>query len=143
MSIFSEANRWITTEYEMFGNFLNALKAHTSNDIPETQRRHPRRANDRCVVVVQGQTFPVENWSFGGVLLNADERLFGLHQSVNVILKFKLRNTIIDIEHRAAIVRKTSGRIALQFEPLTKNIRRSFQQVVDDAVASEFATSQI
>jgi hypothetical protein len=33
--------------------------------------------------------------------------------------------------------------VAIRFEPLEKAIRRSFQQVVDDAVASEFAHSQI
>jgi hypothetical protein len=127
----------------MLSTFLAALRAHTSNDYPETQRRHPRRVNDRCVVVIHGRAFPVENWSFGGLLLSADDRLFGLNQSIDLTLKFKLRNTIIDIDHRATIVRKSPGRVALEFEPLNKTVRRAFQQVVDDAVASEFATSQI
>lgn len=127
----------------MFSTFLAGLRANTSNDASETQRRYPRRANDRCVVVIHGQTFPVENWSFGGVLLSADDRLFGINQTIDVALKFKLRNTIIDVGHRANIIRKANGKVALEFEPLSKSILRGFQQVIDDAVASEFATSQI
>lgn len=127
----------------MFSTFLAGLRSGISNDAPETNRRYPRRINDRCVVVVCGHTFPVENWSFGGVLLNGDERLFGIHQDIDVVLKFKLRNTIIDIPHRGYVIRKNNGKIAIEFEPLSKTISRSFQQVIDDAVASEFATSQI
>lgn len=126
----------------MFNSFLSGLKLTTDNKIPETQRRFPRRASDRCVVVIHGQTFPVENWSFGGVLLAADERLFGAKQDIEVTMKFKLRNTIIDVHHRGHVVRKNSGRVAIEFEAINKTIRRTFQQVIDDAVASEFATSQ-
>lgn len=127
----------------MFSTFLAGLRANTSNDASETQRRYPRRANDRCVIVVHGQIFPVENWSFGGVQLNADERLFGMGQTIDLTLKFKLRNTIVDVAHRANVVRKSNGKVALEFEPLSKTIQRGFQQVIDDAVASEFAISQI
>ncbi len=127
----------------MFSTFLNSLRATTSNDATETQRRYPRRGNDRCVVVIHGQTFPVENWSFGGVLLGADERLFGTAQDIDITLKFKLRNTILDVPHRGRVIRKTNGKVAIEFESLDKAIRRAFQQVLDDANASEFATSQI
>lgn len=127
----------------MFSNFLASLRATTSNDAAETQRRYPRRGNDRCVVVIHGQTFPVENWSFGGVLLAADERLFGTAQDIDITLKFKLRNTILDVSHRGRVIRKTNGKVAVEFESVDKTIRRAFQQVLDDANASEFATSQI
>lgn len=130
-------------ERPMFSNFLASLRANTSNDASETQRRYPRRANDRCVVVIHGQTFPVENWSFGGLLLNADERLFGAGQDIEVTLKFKLRNTILDVTHRGHVVRKNAGKVAIEFETITQTLRRALQQVIDDAVASEFATSQV
>ncbi|MBI2233981.1 MAG: PilZ domain-containing protein [Micavibrio aeruginosavorus] len=126
----------------MFSNFLAGLRSVTSNDTDETRRRSPRRGSDRCVAMVYGQTFPVENWSFGGVLLAADERLFGTGQDIDITLKFKLRNTIIDVSHRGHVVRKNNAKVAIEFEPLEKTIRRGFQQVIDDAVASEFATSQ-
>lgn len=129
-------------EKRMFNNFLASLRTTPATPVPETQRRYPRRGNDRCVVVIHGQTFPVENWSFGGVLLAADERLFGTKQDIEITLKFKLRNTIIDVTVHGHVVRKVTGRVAIEFEPLNKTIRRTFQQVLDDAVASEFATSQ-
>lgn len=127
----------------MFSTFLSSLRAGASNDVASTQRRHPRRTNDRCVIVIHGHTFPIENWSFGGVLLNGDERLFGIHQTIDIVLKFKLSNTIIDVPHKGYVIRKANGKVAIEFEPLTKTISRSFQQVIDDAVASEFATSQV
>lgn len=128
----------------MFNSFIAGLRTAASNtDLPETQRRHPRRASDRCVIVVENQTFPVENWSFGGALMNADERLFSESQMVAATLKFKLRNTILDIPVKGNVVRRNMGRIAIAFEPLDRAIRRTFQQVIDDAIASEFAGSQV
>lgn len=126
----------------MFNNFLASLRTTPVIESPETQRRFPRRVADRCVAVVHGQTFPVQNWSFGGVLLAVDERLFGANQDIETTLKFKLRNTIVDVNVRGRVIRKTTGQVAIAFEPLGKTIRRTFQQVIDDAVASEFATSQ-
>lgn len=127
----------------MFNNFLASLRSAPVIESPETQRRFPRRAADRCVAVVHGQTFPVQNWSFGGVLLAVDERLFGASQDIETTLKFKLRNTIVDVNVRGHVIRKATGQVAISFEPLNKAIRRTFQQVIDDAVASEFATSQV
>jgi hypothetical protein len=126
----------------MLQSFLSSLRASASNDPVLTQRRFPRRAEDRCVVVVCGQTFPVENWSFGGVLLQGDDRLFGTGQDIDVTLKFKLRNTILDVTHRGQVVRKGNQKIAVRFENLGKSIARCFQQVVDDSAAREFASSQ-
>ncbi len=126
----------------MLQTLISSLKAGTSNDRSETHRRHPRRDVDRCVAVIHGQTFPVENWSLGGVLLHADERLFGREQDIELAIKFKLRNTILDISHRGQVVRKSPGKVAIQFEPLSQTINRQFQQVIDDYVARQFATSQ-
>lgn len=127
----------------MLQNLIAALKSNSSNDVNTTRRRHPRRANDRCVVVIYGHTFPVEDWSFGGVQLAGDDRLFGSTQTLDFTLKFKVRNTILDVHHRGRVVRKGHGRVALEFEPLTQTIRQGFQRVIDDAIASEFAESQV
>lgn len=126
----------------MLQTLISNLKAGASNDKQVSNRRYPRRNVDRCVVVIHGRTFPVENWSLGGVLLQADERLFGKGQDIDVMIKFKLRNTILDVAHKGVVVRKSSGKVALQFEPLTQMIRRKFQHVIDDSVAGEFADSQ-
>jgi hypothetical protein len=128
----------------MLQNFLSSfLSGKASNDINLTRRSYPRREADRCICTVQGQTLPVENWSFGGVLLSADERLFGLDQNVAVTIKFRLRNAIKEVSIHGRVLRKSQGRVAVQFEPLTQTIRRNFQQVIDDQVAREFANSQV
>lgn len=127
----------------MLQNLIAALKSNSSNDVASSRRRYPRRVSDRCVVVIYGHTFPVEDWSFGGVQLAGDDRLFGSSQTLDFTLKFKVRNTILDIHHRGRVIRKGHGKISLEFEPLTQTIRQGFQRVIDDAVASEFADSQI
>ena len=126
----------------MLQTLISTLKADTSNDSESTNRRHPRRNFDRCVVVIHGRTFPVRDWSLGGVLLEADERLFGKDQDIEITIKFRLRNNILDVKHQGTVVRKHSGKVAIQFEPLPQMIRRQFQQVIDDQVAGEFAHSQ-
>ncbi len=127
----------------MLQTFLSTLRHISSNDKGFSRRRHPRRASDRCVAVVFGQSFPVQDWSPGGILITADDRMFGMAQDVEITVKFRLRNTIVDIRHRAKVIRKSSERVAFQFEPLTQTIRRGFQQVIDDQLAREFANSQV
>src|SRR5262245_4931301 len=124
---------------------ISSLSARASNDRPDAniaRRRHPRREDDRCVIVICGQAFPVENWSQGGILLNGDERLFSVHQDVDFTIKFKLREKILDVIHTARVVRKNPSKIALEFKPLGQNVVRSFQMVIDDAIARDFANSQ-
>ena len=127
----------------MLQTLLSSLKAGASNDSESSNRRYPRRSVDRCVVVIHGRTFPVENWSLGGLLLQADERLFGKDQDIDLLIKFKLRNNILDVKHRGVVLRKAPGKVAIEFEPLSSMIKRQFQQVVDDHVAGEFAQSQV
>lgn len=126
----------------MFGHLFSSLKAYNNNEHQTARRRYTRRECDKCVTVVNGKTYPVENWSLGGVLVNADEREFSTQDEVNVTLKFKLRDKIVDVPHAAKVVRKTRHKVAFEFKPLTQQIRSNFQNVVDDYVASQFAASQ-
>jgi hypothetical protein len=89
-----------------------------------------------------GRAFPVHDWSFGGALIAAEERMFSIGQDVEMTFMFKLRNKIVDIRINGEVVRKSSGTIGIKFEPVTQTIRRHFQQVVDDSIAQEFANSQ-
>ena len=129
----------------MLQTFISALRANASNDalLTHTRRRHARREQDRCIALAYGQSFPVENWSQGGVLLNGDDRLFGKGQDIEITLKFKLRNMIMDIDLRGRVVRKGAGKVAVQFAPAGRAVRRSFQRVIDDCIAAEFAQSQM
>jgi hypothetical protein len=126
----------------MLQTLLSSLRATTSNDPAATRRRNPRRTFDRCIIVIHGQSFPLENWSPGGVLISGDDRLFSVGQELDFTLKFKLRNTILDINHRGHIVRKGPYKVAMQFAPVTRIIKNYFQQVIDDHIAREFANSQ-
>lgn len=125
----------------MLKQLLDSMK--TEPQAVKANRQHARRAGDRCVVLVNGKMHPIENWSSGGLLFVGDDRLFALGQDCDVTLKFKLRDDMINIEHKGAIVRKSDGKIAVRFAPISKKIQASFQQVVDDFVSQRFAESQL
>ncbi len=127
----------------MLQNFFSSFLNRPSNDGQSSRRIHDRRETDRCVCTMHGRNFPVENWSFGGALIDADERMFAVGQKLDMIFKFKLRNTILDVNIRGTVVRKNQGKLGIKFEPTSQTIRRHFQQVVDDQVAREFANSQV
>ena len=126
----------------MFGKVISSPGKEDRNTLLQKNRQHARRSDDRCVSIINGQMHPVENWSNGGMLIAADERLFGIDQECVFTLKFKLRDEIMEIDHKAKIVRKAPSKVALQFLPLSKPVQSKFQQVVDDYVAQRFAESQ-
>ena len=76
------------------------------------------------------------------MLITADERVFGVGQDCVFTLKFKLRDEIMEIDHKAKVVRKAPNKIGLQYLPLTKAVQTGFQKVVDDFVSQRFAESQ-
>ena len=76
------------------------------------------------------------------MLITADERIFAIGQDCKFTLKFKLRDEMMEIDHKAKVIRKSPNKIALQYLPLTKDAQSSFQKVVDDYVSQRFAESQ-
>lgn len=131
----------------MFGKFFSSSKTD-NEDAPEknqdhARRKHPRRSSDSCVSVIGGKVYPVENWSYGGLLVRADDRLFGVNEEMDITVKFKLRDDVLDIPHKAKIVRKAPNKIALQFTPVSKKIQNAFDRVIDDFVAKSFVDSQL
>ncbi|MFP4313331.1 MAG: PilZ domain-containing protein [Alphaproteobacteria bacterium] len=127
----------------MLNNFLSSLKVENTAKPKSSRRRHSRRACDRCVTVIDDQMYPVIDWSIGGLQISGDERFFGVKQEVKVTMKFQLRDDILEIPHKAHVVRKNKGRIAFQFLPLSKETRAKLQSVVDDYMAREFVESQL
>lgn len=124
----------------MDNNFVDASNDGIDIDM-DTRRRSPRRAADNCISMINGKAYPVHNWSDGGLLVHADDRMFSLSAPVEVTMKFRLSGRIMDIPHRGRIVRKMRDRLAIQFEPLNREIVNKFQQVIDDYVTREFAES--
>jgi hypothetical protein len=122
-------------------DFMNDDMA--TEDVRATRRKSPRRSADNCITVIDGRSYPVHNWSDGGLLLQADERMFSLAAPIEVTMKFRLSGKIVDIAHRGKVVRKMRDKLAIQFEPVGRDIQRKFKQVVDDYVTREFAESQM
>ena len=105
------------------------------------QRATPRRKCDQCISEIDGQNHPVEDWSMGGVKVFGDFRTYTVGQEVPVTMKFKIQENILNIEHSAQIIRKLNDAVALQFTPLTREVRTNFQKVIDDYNIREFAGS--
>lgn len=118
---------------------LSAYKEQSSI----TKRKSHRREADNCVSMIDGRAYPVYNWSEGGLLVQADERLFSVNAPVDVTMKFRLTGKVLDVPHRGRIVRKARDKLAIQFEPLTRDVQNKLKQVIDDLVTREFAESQM
>jgi hypothetical protein len=78
----------------------------------------------------------------GGTLIHADERVFGVSDEVGVTMKFKVGDDVRDVTQLARVIRKSRGKIALQFAPLSGKSRTDFQHVLNDCISSQFADSQ-
>jgi len=127
----------------MLGNILSGLKANNdTNNYENSRRKHARRDIDQCISMVGNKPYPVIDWSQGGLQIMGDERRFGLNEEHEIVLKFKLSNSIIEVPHTAKVIRKSRERVSFQFAPLTKKTRGNFQNVIDDYTAREFADSQ-
>lgn len=129
----------------MLGKLINALNFTADDTVAndfDSRRSYPRRTSDKCVGLVDGKAMPVLDWSPGGVRVFGDARTYSVGQAVDVILKFHMNETLIEVKHQAQIVRKSSETFAVQFAPLTQDIRKTFQHVIDNFNAEEFAASQ-
>lgn len=132
----------------MLDKLMAALGLSTSIPAAEpgddfaARRSHQRRQNDKCVGVVNGKTLPVLDWSPGGVRVFADARTVAVGDEVDVTLKFQVQDEMVNIQHRGQIVRKARDSFALQFLPLTADLRQTFNQIIDSFNAADFAASQ-
>lgn len=126
----------------MLQALLSTMRDSVSNDAMITRRNQPRRAVDRCIAVIDGMPHPVEDWSLGGALITANDRLYAFGQPVELTMKFKLSDRVLDVIQRGHVTRKANGKIAITFEPLDRATKSKFMQVIDDDVANEFAESQ-
>lgn len=126
----------------MLLDILGKMKISASNDDQDSRRSSERRDIDSCIGVIDGKTYPIQNWSKGGVLLHGDDRTFDVNEIKTITMKFKVADRIMDVTHAGRILRKGRDKFVLQFSPLTDNVDRQFKQVVDDHLAQEFINSQ-
>lgn len=107
-----------------------------------SRRAYPRRTCDQVVSFVDGKAHPVLDWSPGGLRVFADSRPITVGDEMDIEMKFHLRDELVAMKHRAKVVRKGMESVSLQFLPLTGEIHRTFQHVIDDFNVREFAGSQ-
>jgi len=126
----------------MFKELIDNLMVSASNDDVDSRRTHERRASDSCIAVINGKAYPVQNWSQGGILLTGDAREYEQHDIQDIAIKFKIEDRVIDVEHKGRVLRKGHNDFVIQFAPLTKDVDKKFQHVIDDDNARQFANSQ-
>ncbi|MBL8641132.1 MAG: PilZ domain-containing protein [Alphaproteobacteria bacterium] len=107
-----------------------------------SRRSYPRRGCDQCVGFLDGKAHPVLDWSPGGLRVFADPRPLQIGQEMEIELKFHLRDQLVNVKQRARIVRKSTESVSFQFAPVSNDIRKTFQTVIDDFNAREFSGSQ-
>ena len=127
----------------MIKKWIENLTFTASNDDQDMRRKHMRRESDTTVAQVNGKTYPVDNWSEGGILICADDKEFSIQDPIHMKLKFKLSDRMIEIEQFGTVLRKNFGRIAVQFSELSDVSSVQFKNVISDAVTQEFAATQM
>lgn len=127
----------------MIKEWIESLTFTPSNDDQDMRRQYARRHADSAIATIDGHSYGVENWSEGGLLLNGDDKGFGVDQDVDMVMKFKLADKVLEVPQTGRIIRKAKNKFAIQFGPLTDMASRGFKQVIDDAVTREFADSQM
>tara|TARA_B100000745_G_scaffold295296_1_gene239230 strand:+ start:227 stop:589 length:363 start_codon:yes stop_codon:yes gene_type:complete len=111
------------------------LKKVSNDDDPSRRRRYVRRDQDVCVLEINGQTYPVKDWSMGGALIETYDKTTNIGDTVDFTIKFKLKDRVLEVPHSAQIVRKNKNYTALRFEALPGETRAVFDDIVKDAIA--------
>ena len=126
----------------MFERLLSGLYAKTANDTSLMRRRFQRYEGNNYEIDVNGKTYLVENWSEGGILFTNSDSIFGVGLEIQMSIRFKVRKVVLNLDHKGFVIWKGYNRTAVEFISSTKQARQSFQQIIDDHVASEFVQSQ-
>jgi hypothetical protein len=110
----------------------------------ETRRRHMRRSGVRTDVIVGNHTFGVRDWSQSGVFFDiVPDVPLAVGDKVQVTMRFRLPHETVDIQQMARVVRAANRGIAAEFSPLTAEIRRKFDRVIDGFNTQSFLESQV
>jgi hypothetical protein len=131
----------------MLQNFMTAFGFKNSVASDGTggfasRRLHPRRGCDQCVGFVNGKAHPILDWSPGGLRVFADPRTLTIGEIMDIEMKFHLRDQLVNVKHKAKLIRKSNESASFQFMPVSNDVQRVFQNVIDDFNARDFAVSQ-
>lgn len=118
--------------------------ANARNDNVDVQRRrYQRRSTDTCLIQINGQPYPVHDWSLSGVLFEADARTFEKGTQIPMTLKFRLGDSIADVEVSGQVVRKNNRYVATQFDPLSSQAQQTLHRVIDESATSGADAQQL
>src|ERR1035441_151361 len=98
----------------------------------KTRRAYVRYNTDRGVATIQGRTFRVMNWRFGGIAIVSKDAIFLEGQPFAITLKFKLIKSEIEIALPGTVLRSYNQITAFRFAPINQMIKSRFQKVIDD-----------
>jgi hypothetical protein len=62
---------------------------------------------------------------------------------LNLTLRFRFPTEVISVQHEGRIVRAGTRGVAAEFLPVSNDVRRQLERVVDNINAEEFLRSQI
>lgn len=122
-----------------FSTLFRHMKASVGNDVATNAQRAQRRDVDISICEIDGTVYPVTNWSASGILLAGDERLFAKGEPVDMKLRFRLSDRILEIPHTGTVMRKTKGGFAVHFDPLPAEAAQNFSAVIDDYISKTTA----
>lgn len=132
----------------MLQNIMTALGIKNTYSTDGTdgfssRRAYPRRSCDQCIGFINGKAHPVLDWSMGGMRVFADARPIAIGEEMSVEMKFHMRDQMVNVKHTAKVIRKSNDSVSFQFLPLSADIRKTFQSVIDDFNVREFAGAQV
>lgn len=123
----------------MWNALLRRSGGPANSDNQTSRRRHERRETDLCMARLNDTTYPVRDWSFGGLQIEADGRSFPLGHVFDVVLSVKASDRIWDIQHTASVIRRTGEQVALQFDPLPGHVRIQMENVLRKVQQTRFS----
>ncbi len=110
----------------------------------DARRRHIRLNGLRADVEMGQQSFPVRDWSQGGVFFETlpDSRLVEGDRLVATI-RFRFPHETIAVQRELRVVRTARRGVAAEFAPMSNDDRKQFDRILDNYHAESFLASQV
>lgn len=129
----------------MINRILNSLGlGDGSLNGAEWRRRHARHSGQQAQASVRigNRLYSMRDWSMGGVSFNtlADDTV-AVGDRIELEMDFHLPTETVTIVQPVEVVRKEGNGIAAAFAPLTSDVRRRFEKVIDGIHAQSFVES--
>lgn len=116
----------------MIRSFISKMR--NAQDKPKTSRTFVRHESAECLADIYGQVFAVLNWSFGGMVIDADDDLFTENQEIPFTLGFNLTKEKLLLRHKGTVTRNENNQAAVKFsDPLPHEFKRGLERVAEDA----------